>query len=293
MRKDVKRLFIYLFFSFGLSFVWFIIASPQGKYWDDMSYEMQSFIALGMLFPMIAHVLTRLVTKEGFPLTGQNSMMLGITLKNRKWIYYLLAALLPWFFTELGNLIKLLLNPDLYDPHYYISLGIEKNLLMLFPLNAIVTGSIVSFAAFGEEGGWRGYMMPKLLKIMNRRNALILGGIIWGLWHAPLTCLGHNFGTDYPGFPYVGIIKMCFFCIVMGVLLTFVTEMSGSVWPAAILHGVVNAAPSILAGYINPENTAGTEKISYLLGERMISYLLAAIIILLFWKRIENRNNNF
>ena len=226
---------------------------------------MQSFIALGMLFPMIAHVFTRLVTKEGFPLTGKNSMMLGITLKNRKWIYYLLAALLPWFFTEFGNLIDLLLYPDLYDPQYYISLGIDKKFLMIFPLNAIVTGTIISFAAFGEEGGWRGYMMPQLLKIMKRRNALIVGGIIWGLWHAPLTCLGHNFGTDYPGFPYVGIIKMCFFCIVMGVLLTFVTEMSGSVWPAAILHGVANAGPSILAGYINPENTTGIEKTSYLL----------------------------
>ena len=75
------------------------------------------------------------------------------------------------------------------------------------PANAIVSGTIGSFAALGEEGGWRGYMMPKLFKITGRKRALIIGGVICGLWHAPLTCIGHNFGTDYPGFPYLGIVE--------------------------------------------------------------------------------------
>jgi membrane protease YdiL (CAAX protease family) len=87
----------------------------------------------------------------------------------------------------------------------------------------MVSGTLVSVAALGEEGGWRGYMMPKLINIMGRGKALLLGGIIWGLWHAPLTCIGHNFGTDYPGFPFVGIIKMCIFCTLMGIILTFLT----------------------------------------------------------------------
>ena len=96
-------------------------------------------------------------------------------------------------------------------------------------------------------------MMPKLKSLMGRYPALIVGGVIWGLWHAPLTCIGHNFGTDYPGFPYVGIIIMCLYCILLGGILTYVTEKTGSVWPAAFLHGVNNASPSILAAFMNAE----------------------------------------
>ena len=106
---------------------------------------------------------------------------------------------------------------------------------------------------FGEEYGWRYYLLPRLMRRFDGRLSLIILGVIWGLWHAPLTCLGHNFGTDYPGFPYVGIILMCLYCILLGGILTYVTEKSGSVWPAAFLHGVNNASPSILAAFMNAE----------------------------------------
>ncbi len=190
MNKTKKRLILYLFLSFGLTFAWFALTTPKEKTLQDMSAEMQSFVALGMLFPTIAHVLTRWITKEGFP------TIFGITFRNRKWIYYLVAMLLPWFYMELGDLISLALCPEMYDPQYYLTLNIDKKFLLIYPLAAIVSATTASFAAFGEEGGWRGYMMPKLMEIMGRKKALVIGGIIWGLWHAPITCIGHNFGTE-------------------------------------------------------------------------------------------------
>ena len=63
----------------------------------------------------------------------------------------------------------------------------------------------------------------------------------------------HGASADYPGFPYVGIIIMCLYCILLGGILTYVTEKTGSVWPAAFLHGVNNASPSILAAFMNAE----------------------------------------
>lgn len=282
--KDAKRLLIYLLLSFGLTFVWFAFALPKGQTWDGMSSEKQSFMTLGMLFPVIAHVLTRWITKEGFSMTGKDSMMLGISFQKKKWIYYLLAALLPWLYMELANLVTLLICSEAYDPEYYLIMGIDKKMLPLLPVSAIVAGVIGSVGAFGEEGGWRGYMMPKLMKLMSREKALLLGGIIWGLWHAPITCIGHNFGTDYPGFPYVGILNMCMLCILLGVVLTFITEKSGSVWPAVILHAVNNASPSILNGYINPD------KVGRILGTSgswvgmLVSLIPVAAVILLLWR---------
>ncbi|MCR4897180.1 MAG: CPBP family intramembrane metalloprotease, partial [Lachnospiraceae bacterium] len=213
-KEDLKRLLIYLLFAFVPVWLWFLImqAFTGGQLWNDMSDMVQSLIALGMLGPVLAHVATRLVTKEGCSLTGRDSMMLGIDLKSGKWICFLLAIFLPWLYSEMGNVLDLLLGNGVFDPEYYLEYGTDKGTVFLFPLAAITSGVIGSFAAFGEEGGWRGYMMPKLLRLMGRTPALILGGVIWGLWHAPLTAIGHNFGTDYPGFPWLGILKMCILC---------------------------------------------------------------------------------
>lgn len=292
MNKTMKRLILYLILSFGLTFVWYALAVPKGNTWQDMSAEMQSFVALGMLFPTIAHVLTRWITKEGFCMSGEGSMMLGITFKERKWVYYLVAMLLPWFYMELGNVIALCLSPKMYDSQYYLTLNIDKRFLMMLPLNAIISSVAASVAAFGEEGGWRGYMMPKLIEIMGRKKALAVGGIIWGLWHAPLTCIGHNFGTDYPGFPYWGIGYMCIFCVMCGILLTYLTEKSGSVWPAAILHAVNNASPSILLGYINPDKGEDILGMSPSWWGMMIALLLTVIVVCVIWKKISEGKRN-
>ena len=83
-------------------------------------------------------------------------------------------------------------------------------------------------------------MMPKLMELMPRPAAVIAGGVIWGLWHAPLTIAGHNFGVDYPGYPFVGIGFMCLMCTALNALLTLVTEKTKSIYPAAFIHSVNN-----------------------------------------------------
>lgn len=252
-RLETKRLGIYLVLSFSMTWIIFFAFILTGFRWNGENPEMESFVAIGMLVPVAAHVLTRWMTKEGFALTGKGSMMLGINLKDGKWIYYVFAMLVPWLYYELGHALIFFVKPEIFDPEYYKVFGIEKEMAVLFPINSIISGSLVSFAAFGEEGGWRAYMMPKLTELLGTKKAILAGGVLWGLWHAPLTCVGHNFGTDYPGFPYLGILLMCIYATFLGILLTFVTVRSGSVWPAAILHGVNNANPSMLALFFNTE----------------------------------------
>ena len=46
----------------------------------------------------------------------------------------------------------------------------------------------------GEEAGWRGYLLPKLLEFMKPWKAVLLTGVIWGLWHAPVIACGFNYG---------------------------------------------------------------------------------------------------
>jgi membrane protease YdiL (CAAX protease family) len=68
--------------------------------------------------------------------------------------------------------------------------------LALFPILAVIPNSIVGF---GEELGWRGWLLPAL-RPLGLWPSLLLSGAIWGLWHAPLTLLGHNYGLfDWRG----------------------------------------------------------------------------------------------
>ena len=250
-KLETKRLLIYLALSFGLTWIIFFGAIFNGFKWDGSNQNMEQFVALGMLMPFAAHILTRIITKEGMTMTGKDSVMLGISFADKKWKYYLFAILVPWLYFEVSHAIMLMLVPGSFSTNILKEAGLNNAIAFANPFIVIVSCTLVSFAALGEEGGWRGYMMPKLIKLMGIPKAIIVGGIIWGLWHAPLTCVGHNFGTDYPGFPYVGIILMCVDCTLIGIMFTYLTIKTQSIWPAAIMHAVNNGNPTILKFFID------------------------------------------
>jgi uncharacterized protein len=89
---------------------------------------------------------------------------------------------------------------------------------------------------FGEEWGWRGFLLPKLLPL-GQWPALVLTGALSGLWHLPVTLLGY----DYPFHPKLGMVLMTLFCVVFGTLLGWLRLATDSVWPAVIGHGAMNA----------------------------------------------------
>ena len=281
-KAQIKRLIIYLVLAFVLAWAYEFIFIGNGFVWDMKdpdSMKLISLVSLAMLAPAIAHFLTRVFTKEGFKPVGKDSMMIGINLNDGKWKVFLFAILIPFAYSAAADLLICLTTSGVFDTNVLPSSGTPNSMAILIPFSALFNGVIVSFAAFGEEFGWRAYMMPKLRSLMGKYPALIVGGVIWGLWHAPLTCVGHNFGTDYPGFPYVGMILMCLYCILLGAILTYVTEKTGSVWPAAFLHGVNNASPSILSAFMNAEKLG---QISVF--KTMICMLIPFVLILLIIK---------
>jgi membrane protease YdiL (CAAX protease family) len=109
--------------------------------------------------------------------------------------------------------------------------------LAAMPFAAI---TINALAAFGEELGWRGFLVPALRRY-GTWTALLVSGAIWGLWHAPVILLGYDFGrTDM-----TGVLLMTGGCIAWGVLFGYLRLRSGSMWPAVFAHGALNASAGL------------------------------------------------
>lgn len=110
--------------------------------------------------------------------------------------------------------------------------------LLVIPFAA---ATINAAFAFGEELGWRGFLVPALRRY-GTWPALLISGVVWGLWHAPVILLGYNFArTDV-----TGVLLMTAGCLAWGVLLGWLRLRSASLWPAVFAHGAMNAAAAMV-----------------------------------------------
>jgi membrane protease YdiL (CAAX protease family) len=140
--------------------------------------------------------------------------------------------------------------PDIIPPEQLEEFKIKIdslpiNFVWLSLIQAFIAGATINaIAAFGEEAGWRGFFL-KGLKDMHFLKAALIIGSIWGIWHAPLILMGHN----YPQHPRIGVLMMTVFCIFLTPIIQYLRIKSKSVIAAAIAHGTMNAiaAVSIMA----------------------------------------------
>ena len=139
----------------------------------------------------------------------------------------------PADFANLSGFAELLRTQGAPD------LGVPVHVLAALQLVTIPIGAFVNLIpALGEELGWRGWLLPKLMPL-GAVGAIVVSGVIWGVWHAPLILLGYNYPTA-PG--WLGLVMMTGMCIVVGGIFGWLRLRSDSVWPAALAHGAFNAA---------------------------------------------------
>jgi membrane protease YdiL (CAAX protease family) len=101
-----------------------------------------------------------------------------------------------------------------------------------------VLSNVGALVTFGEEFGWRGYLLPRLMPL-GQNWAILLSGVIWAVWHLPLNLLyGVNGGLQ--GFPFWLV-----WTIGLGAVLGWLRLRARSVWPAAIMHAHVDALPRL------------------------------------------------
>ena len=247
---DRRRIVIFLVLAFGIAWAVALVVYLTGGLFESpiivpaLNLRLaQVLLATGVMWaPALAHILTRVITHEGWASVGLRPHL------RQGWPYWLAAWFLPGILTIVGMAAFFALFPAYLDRSLGTLTGMLPPGLAMDPwilavgmaLQATLISPLVNtFFTFGEEFGWRGYLQPKLMPLGGRRATLLVG-VIWGIWHAPIIAMGHNYGLSYPGAPWAGMLMMVWVTVLFSALLGWVTLRGGSVWPAAIGHAAIN-----------------------------------------------------
>ncbi len=111
--------------------------------------------------------------------------------------------------------------------------------------------SVLNFVVFalivGEELGWRGYALPRLLAERSALVASLILGALWGVWHLPTFFVP---GAPQYGLPFSAFVLLT---VAYSVLFTWVyLHTGGSVLIATLLHGAINLSQGFVLGGIDP-----------------------------------------
>jgi len=110
-----------------------------------------------------------------------------------------------------------------------------------FLTGLLVAATLGSAAAVltvaGEEIGWRGYLLTRLIDAGVSRPVLV-SGLIWGLWHQPLIVTGVIYG-DSPRVLAVGLFMVS--ATAAGIVIARFRLETGSIWPPIALHAAYNS----------------------------------------------------
>lgn len=220
MRMKEKIVWLYLVIVLLLANICWLIAYSNPE--DDGALL---FIMIASFLPMVLTLIITKITKEGW-----ND--LGIQFGFKKgWQMYLVSIFGTLLMTYLANPFMLLLFK-----------GQVTSSFTPAALGEVALSTLLGIACFiemmGEELGWIGYVYPRLEKLTGSISALVLLGIIRGIYH-----LGILFYMDHP---VVAFVEITLSNILLSPFMIYLFKRSGSVFPCTISHGIANLLPIFL-----------------------------------------------
>jgi membrane protease YdiL (CAAX protease family) len=215
----------------SIPLLWSVIASGLPVEAPEL---LPMMVAL-MWVPAVASIITRLVRREGFRdvsfrLGGRQGVrsiglavvfpvVVGLVAYGTAWATGLVEFASPaggWF-------------SDLPSPILRFGAVVLVSLLV---------GSIVGvITAAGEEIGWRGYMLTRLVDA-GVPSPLVASGIVWSLWHVPGIVSGQYAVGPHP---WLSVVLFVAFGIGISIFWGTLRLRTGSVWGPVLGHSSWNA----------------------------------------------------
>ena len=239
MNSETRGVVVYLLLAFGMAWALWEIPLLFGV--SPRNPLFQLAVLPGAFAPAVAAIVVRKwVTREGFADAG-------LRLNLRRWPCYLVAWLLPLPVTAIIVALAVVLGigrPDFSLMRALRTLAPEgasvpalpPNLLLVVPVQLLITALLATPILWGEEFGWRGYLQMRLL---HRRPLLaaVATGLIWGVWHYPLNLRGYNF----PNHPLLALVAFPVSTVLLSIIFGWLRLKTGSVWAASLAHAATNA----------------------------------------------------
>jgi len=243
-KLDLKGVFSFLLITFAITYAIEGALILSGFRITKLPAAYGQFIVAGVMWvPALAAVLTiKFFTREGFAI---------LNFRFGSWKPYVTSGLLvPICFAVIYGLTWLLGvgRPDWRLQQFFATVRSAAGsdlpplpssalvLPVLFVVTIIVAPFVNGLLGLGEELGWRGYLLPKLI-VLGKLKAYLLVGIVWGLWHLPLILIGFT----YPGQPFLGTLAFMALTITFGMYLNELTLRHRSSILAGWAHGVFNS----------------------------------------------------
>jgi membrane protease YdiL (CAAX protease family) len=199
--------------------------------------EKHALIVMALMWtPGLASIVARLALREGFKDVsfslrgshGRRLLLLG-------WTWPLAVGLVAYGLAWTSGL-------DGFVPPKMSALGLEHvggltKLAISIGINLTLGTVVGSIFTAGEEIGWRGYMLTRLIDAGVPRPILV-SGLIWAGWHMPLIVSG-----QYAAGPHPALSAVLFaFCVTGAAYVAARVRLeSGSIWPAIAVHSSWNA----------------------------------------------------
>ena len=224
-----------LFYSITLGLILLLVLLGKGLG--------EAVVPLAMYTPLAAVLLMQFViTRDGITRAGWQ--ILGVhRLGLRTWGFAILAPFVVLFCTYAiawGTGIGRLDQSALMG-----ALALDGPLSILRIVFLLLLGvAFGTLRALAEEIGWRGYLLPQLLPLGQTR-ALLLSGMLQGIWHLPLILLTPFYHPD--GNRWIVSLLFVLTISVAGVFFGYLRLTSKSIWPGALAHSAFNSFWSTFA----------------------------------------------
>lgn len=222
----MKPLVLFIVLAYALSWIIWLPLWWPAAHLPQLPYQH----ALGGLGPMLAALIVQSLTQGNKGRQAMTRAMFRIA----SWRWILLVTAGPWLLAFLTDVALYQAEGRPLDLSGYGTSAEypEMNAVIFFIYNVIAFG-------YGEETGWRGFVLPRLQQKMGAFLAATVLTVIWALWHWPLFL----YRPGYTAMPPAGIAGWVFSLFTGSILLTWLFNSTrGSILICALFHATIDIA---------------------------------------------------
>jgi membrane protease YdiL (CAAX protease family) len=230
-QKKTKRMLI-MFFVLAYAIIWVVLLPTL--VFPERAEQLDFLLLVAAYAPFLAGMITT------FFYDGRAGLWswLKSVFKWRisVWWYLIGGVLINFLFVALHIGLYILLGGHIVlaggDPPWY-------SYLLTFPI--IVFLSFPFGSGLGEETGWRGFALPKLMERYSPFVASIILGALWGFWHIPALLMSSWEGSSQGLLLFVYVFPLT-------IIMTWVyCKSHGSAIPVMLMHTGGNIYGSMLS----------------------------------------------